>query len=166
MNKLAILAVSAAALAVPAMASAQVGNITAEATVNSVFSDGAVGNVEFPGVNPGETAAVNVDGSVGTPGFIEFGYNASYKITASTLPATLTDGTNTLPVSWECGTSNAVGSNPGSSAPCADGDVVHTNNTVTEAGTVVLWLGGSIDVPIGTLAGTYAENITFTISAF
>lgn len=166
MNKLAIIALGVtAALAVPAAAFGQAGTITAEAIVNSVFSDGLTQNLAFDAVNPGATATVDVvAGTGGTPGYIEFGYNANHKITATTLPATLSDGTNDLTVSWECGTSAAVATSPTAAAACAESDVVYTNNAVTAAGTIVLWLGGSIAVPDNTLAGTYSGNITFTIA--
>jgi len=168
MKKLTLITlVALAALALPEMAFAQAGNITATATVNSFFSDGATQNLTFTAVNPGTAATVDVtDGSGGTPGYMEFDYNANYKVTATTLPATLSDGgTSTVSVAWSCGTSAAVGTNPAAAAVCSQGDVVDSDNAVSAVGSVVVWLGGTI-ANTNVLAGTYTGNITFTISAF
>lgn len=168
MKKIAIITLLAtAALALPGSAFAQVGNITATASINSFFTDGAFQNLVFDAVNPGTPATVSVvDGSGGTPGYVEFGYNANYKVTATTLPATLSDGgTSTLSVAWECGSSTGTGSSPATAAACGQGDVVDSDNGVDAVGRVVVWLGGTIaDTEV--LAGTYTGNITFTISAF
>ena len=166
MKKLAIVTlVAAAALALPELAFAQA--ITASATVNSLFSEGLTQGLTFNAVNPGTAAAVDItSGTGGTPGYVEFNYNANYKVTATTLPATLTNGgTSTLSVAWMCGTSSAVGINPAASAACVQGNVVDSDNAVADFGTVVVWLGGSI-ANTNVLAGTYTGNITFTISAF
>lgn len=167
MKKIAIVTLLAgAALALPGSAFAQTGNITATATVNSFFTDGAFQNLVFDAVNPGTAASVNVlDGTGGTPGYVEFGYNANYKVTATTLPATLTDGTSTLNVAWECGSSAGTGTSPTAAAACGEGDVVDSDNGVSAVGTVVVWLGGTI-ADTNVLAGTYTGDITFTISAF
>jgi hypothetical protein len=166
MKKLTIMTlVAAAALMLPQLAFAQ--SIIASATVNSFFSNGAVQNLTFDAVNPGTPASVDVTtGAGGTPGYMEFDYNADYKVVATTLPATLSDGgTSTVTVTWTCGTSVAVGTGPLSSAACAQGDQVASDNTVAAPGTVVVWLGGGI-ADTNVLAGTYTGNITFTISAF
>ena len=168
MNKLAILTIGAvAALALPGNAFAQAGNITATATVNAFFDDGATQNLSFAAVNPGTAATVDVtNGSGGTPGYMEFDYNANYKVTATTLPATLSDGgSSTLSVAWQCGVSAGTGTMPGSSSACAQGATVDSNNAVSSVGTTVVWLGGTI-ADTNVLAGTYTGNITFTISAF
>jgi hypothetical protein len=167
MRKLAIMTlVAGAALALPASAFAQAGNITATATVNSVFIDGAFQNLVFDAVNPGTAASVNVvTGAGGTPGFVEFSYNANYRVTATALPATLASGAATVGVAWECGTSAGTGTNPAASAACTQGATVASSDAVAGMGTVVVWLGGTI-ADTNVLAGTYTGNITFTIAAF
>jgi hypothetical protein len=167
MRKLAIMSlVAGAMLALPAMAYAQAGNITATATVNSLFSDGATQDLVFDAVNPGTAATVDVvTGAGGTPGFVAFEYNANYQVTATALPATLSNGASTLSVAWQCGTSADTGTNPSVSAACAEGGTVASSDTVTGMGEVVVWLGGTI-ADTNVLAGTYTGNITFTIAAF
>ena len=168
MKKLAIMTIGAAlGLALPGGVVAQAGNITATATVNSNFTNGAVQNLAFTAVNPGTAASVDpVTGTGGTPGFMEFSYNANYRVTATTLPATLTDGgSSSVTVAWLCGVSGSTAVNPGSTASCSQGDTVDSDNAVTGTGTTVVWLGGDI-ANTNVLAGTYTGNITFTISAF
>jgi hypothetical protein len=168
MNKLAIMTIGAAlALAVPVSVTAQAGNITATATVNSYFSEGAVQSLTFTAVDPGTPAAVDpVAGTGGTPGYMEFHYNANYRVTATTLPTTLSDGgSSTLSVSWLCGVSANTGVNPVSASACSQGDTVDADNTVTAMGSTVVWLGGTI-ANTNVLAGTYTGGITFTIAAF
>ncbi|MEJ2502016.1 MAG: hypothetical protein P8177_01685 [Gemmatimonadota bacterium] len=168
MKKLAILTLGAGlGLALPAAVAAQVGSITAQATVNSVFSAGATQDVTFDAVAPGNSVTVDpVTGTGGTPGYVEFTYNANYRITPTILPTTLTGGgSSTVDVAWVCGTSPSTATPPGGAGSCTQGTAVTADNSVAGPGTTVVWLGGTVS-NTDVLAGTYTGNITFTIAAF
>ena len=134
-------------------------------SVAEALTVGAAEPLSFGTLAPGSAVSVAADAGQGTAGLLPFGYNTNYQIELTTV-TDFTNGTVTIPVTWDCGTSDAVAT-PATSilAGCTAGDVIISDSGVTAAGTTVVWLGGSLTVPSDAMAGNYQADLTFTISS-
>lgn len=161
MNKLAIVAVGAAAmLAVPAAAFAQSGTIPLTAEVGTSSSMVSEGALAFGQLAPGDE--VTVDFNDGAAGFVEFTTNSSYDIDV-VLPAVLgnADAADDLAITFTCGNSTTTTPGAATAFTCGDG---LSDGTVSAMETIVVWLGGTVTVPTTAMAGTYEGDVTVTMT--
>jgi len=163
MRTIARLTLVVAALVVTStIAQAQTNNasITATATVQTPINVAAAqqlsfGNV-FPGVNktvaaPDLTNAgrFDVTGQAGAPVTLSF-----------TLPATLSSGSNTMPIDSYAGVradnssqTSGIGFVPGASNPA----------TLSATGLLFIWVGARVTPATNQAQGTYTGSITMTV---
>lgn len=157
MNKLAILAVGAAAiLAVPAAAFAQTGTIALSAEIGTSSAVVAEGPLAFGALAPGDNPTIDFNDAAA--GFVEFETNSNYTI-GLTLPTVLenADATDDLTITFTCGNSATTTAGSATSFDCGTG---FSDAAVTGMQTVVVWLGGTVGVPATAMAGEYDGEAT------
>lgn len=151
-------------------ASAQ-ASIAASASVAQVAqATGVEQDVVFPQGTPGGAggSAVTAAATAANPtgpqlGFVEYELNYSGPSVTVAAPATLSDGTNSINVTFSCGEADAAGTGLTLGACGAE--------ALTFAGTGLqtrrVWVGGSIsqaDIDAAAASATYAGTITLTLT--
>lgn len=159
--RLSLIAVTlAAAGATAVQAQTNSANITATATVQTPINVAAgqalnFGNV-FPGVNKTIAATDLTNG-----GRFDVTGQASAPVTISfTLPATLSDGTNTMPIVSFTGVhagnvlqTGGVGFTPSAGA----------TPSLSVGGQLFVWVGAQVQPATNQVAGVYTANVTMTV---
>ena len=163
--------VLAMALVIGAAGSANAQAISANASVAQVAqATGTQRDLVFPDGTPGGaggsavTAAATAANAAGPQlGFVEYELNYSGPSVGVAAPATLSDGTNTIAVTFSCGEADAAGTGLTLGA-CG------THN-LTFAGTGLqtrrVWVGGTISqaaIDGAAASSTYAGTVTLTLT--
>ena len=161
-RSLSLLAAGAmvALVMVPGRATAQSASISATATVAGALSVTAGNNLAFGTVIPGFNRTILVsDAGAGTFS-LTGGANAQVAL-SFTLPANLTSGANNLAVAFT-GAYN-VSNNVATSTAFTPSSGVTTRLDGT-TGSLFVWLGGTLTVPAGAVAGAYSGTVTLNAS--
>lgn len=163
MRKLALTALAAAVVALPNAVSAQGPNQNATMTVNAQVLgplDVTVAQaLDFGSVLPGVTYTVNSDDVANAGIFAVTGAGAAQvELDFGTLPANLSDGTNTIPVTWNAGYGAAATAQDNSFAPAAGATTGLVSNQL------FVFLGGEITPAPNQVAGNYDADVTLTVS--
>ena len=152
------LAIAALALLVAGAAQAQTASITATAVVAGPLGLTSSSNLDFGTVIPGTARVVDplANTSAGTFVFAG-GANAQLSLTW-VFPATLTDGTNTMPVTFApvYNTTNVQGSAVALTTP------VDLTRRLSGTGTGYIWVGGTVTPAAGQVANTYTGTVQLT----
>lgn len=146
-------------------------SIAANASVAQVAQEtGVTQDVIFPEGTPGGTGgsvitetATGANATGPQLGFVEYRLNYSGPSVGVTAPATLSDGTNTIAVTFSCGESDDVGTGL-ALAVCGTHALGFTGPGLE---TRRVWVGGSIaqaDIDAAAASGTYAGTITLTLT--
>ena len=171
MKAIAKLALVAAAMtSISAAAQAQLtstATVTISATVSASLATSTGGNLAFGAVIQGG-AATTILPSAGTAGKVNIvgANNAGITITATTLPASLTNGANTLGVSGYayCYSQNNTNGTCGTGTSIASGGSI-TGQALSGTGNGYLWLGATLAAPAAAQAvGNYTGTMTITVT--
>ena len=165
-------AVLALTLLLPAAAAGQVSANAGNAATAVVSTTALVAtvnrNLDFGFRFPG-SGALTISPAAGTQRAeveIHGTRNAEMNITFA-MPANLVNGANTLPITFGAGSGCHLNrlTPPGPACTLfnpAGGLTVRIRNQTFPNNTYFIWLGGSINVPVGQAPGTYAATITLT----
>jgi hypothetical protein len=162
--------VVALALVVGASSAASAQSVAATASVAQVAqATGTQRDLVFAQATPGGTGGVSVTATATANnasgpqlGFVEYRLNYSGPSVSVAAPAQLSDGTNTIDVTFSCGESDAAGTGL-TLAACG-------SHNLTFAGTGLqtrrVWVGGSITQAEidAAAASTYTGTITLTLT--
>jgi hypothetical protein len=167
-TKLAL--VAAAMTTISAAAQAQLtssATVTISATVSASLAASNGGNLGFGTVIQGG-AATTILPSAGTAGKVNIvgANNAGITIVATTLPATLANGANTLGVSSYayCYSQNNSNGTCGTGTGIASGGTI-SGQSLGGTGNGYLWLGATLAAPsAGQVVGAYSGTVTITVT--
>jgi hypothetical protein len=162
--------VATAMATISAVAQAQLtstATVTISATVSASLAASNGGNLAFGTVIQGG-AATTILPSAGTAGKVSIvgANNAGITITATTLPATLTNGANTLGVSAYnyCYSQNNSNGTCGSGTSIASGGSAAAAN-LSGTGNGYFWLGATLAAPSAAqVVGAYSGTVTITVT--
>lgn len=160
---------AAAALLVPAGASAQSGDVTATATVVAALQVFEESDLNFGAVVPGVDASVALGSApaTGSLGHLRIQHSSNFTVTSG-VPAVLSDGgVNTIAVSFLCGYSSTQnGAISGGSFDCAS---PNASPATAPGAATTTWLqvGGTIlgTASSGAAPGVYNGTLSFTFTA-
>jgi hypothetical protein len=148
------------AAAVEAQTSA---NIQAIATVLSAVTVAAGNDLQFGNVTPGVNKTVAI-ADAGAGRFDVVKAAAEGVTLAFTLPTTLDDGGNTLPIgSWSGGwntTQTPAGATSFTPSPAG------TNTTATAGTDIFVYVGATVSPAVAQPAGSYAGTVTMSVVYF
>lgn len=142
-------------------ASAQSASITAKANVFTPLVVTGAQDLDFQNVFPGAAKSVGIaDASAGR--FDITGQaNAPVTLTFS-LPANLTSGTSTLPIGSWTGCRNATNSATGCTTLTPSSTA--TNASFGAAGTMFVFVGGTVTPSASQTAGVYTGSVQLTVA--
>lgn len=156
----------AAAVAVPAGASAQSGTVSATATILGTLTVTNDGDLDFGAIIPGSGSTVAPGGppATGSLGHLRIDHTSNFTVTSS-VPTQLT-GPDVINVTFQCGYSAAQnGALTGGTFDCGapNGSPATTLGTAT---VTYLQVGGTIlgGDTSGKPAGVYTGSLTFTFT--
>ncbi|KPK03762.1 MAG: hypothetical protein AMS20_09960 [Gemmatimonas sp. SG8_28] len=161
--RIGLAAVAAGALLhVPSVSQAQAtASITASATVAGALTATNLRDLSFGTVIPGFTRTVTPSDATSGHFQIDGGVNSEVQVQFTALPQNLTDGTNTLPITYTSTYNTADAGGSGTTFTPVDGV---TTRLDAATGQLHIYIGGSIVVPAGQVAGLYQETITLSAS--
>lgn len=161
--RIGLAAVAAGALLhVPSASRAQAtASITASATVAGALTATNLRDLSFGTVIPGFTRTVTPSDATSGHFQIDGGVSAEVQVQFTALPSDLTDGTNTLPITY---TSTYNTTDAGGSGTTFTPAAGVTTRLDAATGQLHIYMGGSIVVPAGQVAGLYQETITLSAS--
>lgn len=157
-----LLALAAAALALPgALAAQNNAQITATANVLTPITVTAGNDLDFGDVFPGLNKSIAPADATG-PGSWGVTGNTSSQVILSfgVLPTNLVSGGNNLPISF--GAASAA-HDDGTTFTTFDPGAGATT-TLSDTGTLDVYVGGTVAPPVGQPAGTYTGTITLTVN--
>jgi hypothetical protein len=156
LSSMALVAVVAAFGANSAQAQAS-SNITASATVAAALTASTIQNLAFGTVIPSFNRTVTTNDAANA-GIVRFagGANAEVNVTLPTLPANLSDGTNSLPISYTSAYAVTQAGAQTSFTP-ATGATTRLDATT---GFLFVFVAGTVSPGAGQVAGAYTGTIT------
>jgi len=156
---LALLALSAVA----AQAQTNNASITASAVVQTPINVTAGNNLDFGNVFPGVAKIVAV-GDAGAGTWSVVGQASANVNLTFNLPATLSDGANTLPIASYTAHHNPVNAPAGGTnfTPSA----VATSTALSAGGLLFVFIGATVTPATNQAAGTYTGSLTMTVVYF
>ncbi len=162
--------VAAAMTTISAAANAQLtssATVTISATVSASLAASNGGNLAFGTVIQGGTATTILP-SAAAAGKVNIvgANNQGITITATTLPATLANGVNTLGVSsyQYCYSQNNSNSSCSGTGIASGGTI--TGQALSGTGNGYLWLGATLAAPSASqVVGAYSGSVTITVTA-
>lgn len=135
-------------------------NISASADVIAALSVTGDNDLTFGDVSPGVNKSVAPDAATAGLFTVSGGADASVELQFSTLPSTLSDGTNTLPISYTANYGDSY--NAANDFTPSEGAAFSGSPTIPTDGDMNVYLGGQV-TPAGTqAAGNYSATITLT----
>ncbi|HET7040149.1 MAG TPA: DUF4402 domain-containing protein [Gemmatimonadales bacterium] len=145
------------ALSAPAVSAQQSASILAQATVQTPLTVTGVNNLDFGNVFPGVNSTVLL-ADAGAGHFQITGVlNAEIDVSFSSLPATLVNGGNSMPISYTGGWNTAA--NPGTATAFTPATgLIERLDAAT--GELHVYLGGTLTVAGNQPAGLYQATIT------
>jgi hypothetical protein len=148
----------ALAAAAPTTASAQQSaSILAQATVQTPLTVSGLNDLDFGNVFPGVNATVLLTDAGAGHFQIAGVLNAEVDVSFSALPATLTNGGNSMPISYTGGWNTAA--NPGTATAFVPASGL-TERLDAASGELHVYLGGTLTVASNQAAGLYQATIT------
>lgn len=152
-------------LAVAPWAQAQPNNASINATANVLrpVTVAAQNNLDFGNVFPGVNASVALTDA--TAGRWQVSGETSAEVTLGlTLPANLTSGANTLPISFGATDAGYNVANDASTASTFDPSAGATTNLSGDpTGQLWVWIAGTVSPTASQAAGSYTGTITLTV---
>jgi len=140
-------------------------SITATATVLSPLTISGDQNLNFGDVLPGVNSSVDKTTDAGTnAGKFSISGNPSSEINLAftALPSTLSDGSNTLSISFSSTDAGHTANSDGSSQTAFDPSS-STTATLSTGGNLYVFLGGTVQPTHTQTAGTYTGTVTLQI---
>lgn len=135
-------------------------NINASADVIAAISVTGDNDLTFGDVSPGVNKTVAPNDATAGLFTVSGGADASVELQFSTLPSTLSDGTNTLPISYNANFGDTY--NAANDFTPSEGTAFSGSPTIPSDGDMNVFLGGTV-TPAGTqAAGNYSATITLT----
>jgi uncharacterized protein DUF4402 len=154
-----------ALMAFSAVAQAQTNNasITASAVVQTPINVTAGNNLTFGNVFPGVAKVVAV-ADAGAGSWSVVGQASANVNLTFNLPATLSDGANTLPIASYTAHHNTVNAPAGGTnfTPSA----VATSTALSAGGLLFVFIGATVTPATNQAAGTYTGSLTMTVVYF
>lgn len=141
------------------------GNITAQANVLTPITVTAERNVDFANVFPGVSKAVVVN-SLASGRLKASGASNGEVSLGFTLPANLTSGANTLPISFGATSAGRNTVNDPAAATLFDPAVGATARlgTTPSPTELFVWIGGTVTPASQQAAGLYTGTVTLTVN--
>jgi hypothetical protein len=161
MRKLSLSALALLAIALPSAAAAQ-DNATMNVTANvlgpiNVAVDRAL---DFGDVLPG--VAYDIPSSdVGSAGIFAITGNGGSEVDLefTTLPAELSDGTNTMTITWSAGYGSSIGAQDAAFTPASG-----ATTALSGVGELFVFLGGAFTPAVDQATGAYDADVTLTVT--
>jgi hypothetical protein len=144
-------------------AQAQSANINATATVFQAMTVSGARDLDFGNVFPGVNKVIGV-GAATSGQFALTGQSSANVNLTFTLPANLASGGNNLPIGTWTGCHNTSNSTAGCTAftPSA----AATASAFSGAGSLWVWVGGTVSPAANQAAGVYTGTVTLTAAYF
>jgi hypothetical protein len=162
MRKLSLAALAVLALALPGTVAAQnpQATMTVTATVLSPLTVSVGQTLDFGDVLPG--IAQSIASGDANAGRFEITGNpgSEVQLTFTALPANLTDGGNSMAITWSAGYGVASTSQDGTFTPAA-GTAQYLEGAT---GNLFVFLGGAFTPATNQPAGTYTADVTLQVS--
>lgn len=159
MRKLALTALAAAALALPGTVSAQDATMTVTANVLAPLTVAVGQDLDFGDVLPGVTQTI-LSSTTGTAGRFDITGSGAAEVDLSftTLPTDLSDGTNTMAITWNAGYGLTTTLQDAAFTPASGA------TTNLSGGNLFVFLGGEFTPAVDQVAGAYTADVTLTVS--
>jgi hypothetical protein len=160
---LVLLAVTLLAWAPAAMAQGTAsGNILATANVMTSITVTSEQNLDFGNVIPGTPKSVAITGVTAGRWLVQGTPTAQVNLDFTTLPATLTDGTNTMPIVYGATDAGHNTTNNPNGAVLFDPAGTALGNLGNPGASLYVWIGGTVQPGAVQPAGFYSGTITLT----
>lgn len=162
-NNRLLLALTAAAFAVPAAASAQnAATIQAQAVVLDPITVTAVNNLDFGDVIPGFPVSIAPGDATGGVFQISGGTTAEVDLDFGTLPGVLNGPSGaTMPIGFAAGD---AGYGPNSTTVAGTFDPGAGTQTNLSSGALFVFLGGTVTPAAVQTPGSYSADVTLTVT--
>jgi len=160
MRKLSFFTIAVFAFALPGIAAAQDATMTVTATVLSPLTVSVGPTLEFGDVLPGIAQSI-ASGDANAGRFDITGNPGSeVQLTFTALPANLTDGGNSIAITWSAGYGTATGTQAATFAPATG----TAQNLDVTSGNLYVFLGGSFTPATTQPAGNYTADVTLEVT--
>lgn len=155
-----LLVVVALVVAIAAVSFAGSTTATVTANVNAATNVTKVTDLSFGSINQGATSTIT-SLSAGAAHFTVLGSTSASTTCTFAFPATLANGTNTLPFTGQIPVYNNVDNTQ--SAATAFSVLTGGTATTSATGELFLWVGGKVVAGGSQAAGAYTGTITVTV---
>jgi len=165
MQKLAVVLIAVALLAYAPAAMAQgtaSSSILARANVMTPIQVTPQQNLEFGNVIPGINKSIPVANASAGRWLVQGTVGAQVNLDFTALPATLSDGSNTMPIVYAANDAGHNTTNNAGAAVLFDPAGTALANTHATSGELFVWIGGTVQPAAAQPAGLYQGTITLT----
>jgi len=142
------------------------GSITAQANVLTPVSVTPQQDLDFGNVIPGTNKSVAITGATAGRWLVEGTADAEVDLDFTALPATLSNGPDTLPIVYSSVDAGHNAVNVPGGATVFDPTTGTTTNIGTPGATLFVWIGGTVQPagvqPAGLYTGTITLQATYT----
>lgn len=138
-------------------------DITAQANVLTPLTVTGQANLDFGNVFPGVNKTVAITDATAGRWLVQ-GEGGAEVTLAFTLPANLSDGANTLPISFGAGSAGYNTTNNPGAATTFDPAAGATANLGVAPAELYVWIGGTVTPAVSQPAGLYTGTITLTVN--